>query len=149
MKISPERFATVIEAYGSQPERWPADERAAAIAYLAHSAQAQALVAEYHALDEWLDQYQIVELPALESHVISQAKDISAGNAFDRLMDWLLPHSGRVLAWVWRPAMVACLPLVCGIFLADYFSFGIEGTQNSWEEELYLISLNDYAETLE
>ncbi len=149
MKISPERFATIVEAYGSQPARWPADERAAATAFLAQSAQAQALVAEHHALDEWLDQYRLEALPSLESHVISQARSVSAGNAFDRLMDWLLPHSGRVLAWVWRPTMVACLPLVCGILLADYFSFGIEGTQNSWEEELYLLSLNDYAETLE
>ncbi|MDP1932566.1 MAG: hypothetical protein Q8L60_14020 [Gammaproteobacteria bacterium] len=149
MKISPERFATIIEAYGSQPGRWPTDERAAASDYLAQSAQAQALVAEYQVLDEWLDHYRIVSLPALEQHVINQAQNISTGNAFDRLMDWLLPHSGRVLAWVWRPTMVACLPLICGIYLADYFSFGIDGTQNSWEEELYLLSLNDYAETLE
>lgn len=149
MKITPERFATIIEVYGSQPERWPAEERAEAAAFLAQDHRAQALVAEYQSLDAWLDQYQVAALPTLEAHVLSQARNVSTGNAFDRLMDWLLPRSGRVLAWVWRPAMVACLPLVCGIYLADYFSFGIESTQNSWEEELYLLSLNDYAETLE
>ncbi|OGT74876.1 MAG: hypothetical protein A3H44_15280 [Gammaproteobacteria bacterium RIFCSPLOWO2_02_FULL_57_10] len=149
MKITPERFATIVEVYGSQPEHWPVEERAEASAFLAQNPSAQALVAEYQSLDAWLDQYRVPALPALEAHVLSQARNVSTGNAFDRLMDWLLPHSGRVLAWVWRPAMVACLPLICGIYLADYFSFGIESPQNSWEEELYLLSLNDYAETLE
>lgn len=149
MKITPERFATIIEIHGSQPEHWPVEERAEARAFLAQNSHAQTLLAEYRSLDAWLDQYQIPALPALETHVLSQARSVSTGNALDHLMDWLLPHSGRVLAWVWRPAMVACLPLVCGIYLADYYSFGIEGTQNSWEEELYLLSLNDYAETLE
>lgn len=149
MKITPERFATIIDTCGSQPERWPAEERAAVTDYLARNPQAQALVAEHRQLDELLDAYSMTPLPGLESRVLSQARSVATGNAFDRLMDWLLPHSGRVLAWVWRPAMVACLPLVGGIFLADYFTFGIEGTQNSWEEELYLLSLNDYAETLE
>ena len=149
MKITPERFATIIETCGSQPERWPADERAAITDHLAHDRHAQTLLADYRELDVLLDEYRVAALPGLEAHVLSQVRNTAAGNAFDRLMDWLLPHSGRLLAWVWRPAMVACLPLVCGIFLADYFSFGIDGTQNSWEEELYMLSLNDYAETLE
>ncbi len=149
MTISSERFAAIVEAYGTEPGRWPAEERSAAIAYCASHPEAQALIAEFRALDEMLDQFQVADLAVLQRNVLSQVARTSAGNISDRLLEWLLPHSERLMAWLWRPALVACLPLVCGILLADYFSFGIEGVQNSREEELYLLSLNDDAETFE
>ena len=37
------RFAAIVEAYGSAPQRWPGSERAAAEALLAASAEARAL----------------------------------------------------------------------------------------------------------
>lgn len=149
MKITPERFATIIEAYGSEPERWPDDERAWALAYLEQNLPAQTLVAEYRMLDELLDQFPVTEISRLEQRMLERAVEAVDSNLFDRLMDWLLPRSGRVLAWMWRPALVACLPLICGLYLGNYFSFGIDGSQHSREEELYMLSLNDYAETLE
>lgn len=149
MTISSERFAAIVEAYGTEPARWPAEERSAAMAHCATHREAQTLIAEFRALDEMFDQYQVADLSMLQRNVLSQVARTSAGNIFDRLLDWLLPHSERIMAWLWRPALLACLPLVCGILLADYFSFGIEGIQNSREEELYLLSLNDYAETFE
>lgn len=149
MTISSERFAAIVEAYGTEPARWPAEERSAAIAHCAKYPEAQALIAELRAVDEMLDQFQVADLSVLQRNVLNQVARTSAGNAFDRLLEWLLPHSERLMAWLWRPALVACLPLVCGILLADYFSFGIEGVQNSREEELYLLSLNDYTETFE
>ena len=149
MTISSERFAAIVEAYGTEPARWPAEERSAAMAHCATHPEAQTLLAEFRALDEMLDQYQVEDLSVLQRNVLSQVARTSAGNAFDRLLEWVLPHSERLMAWLWRPALVACLPLVCGILLADYFSFGIEGVQNSREEELYLLSLNDYTETFE
>ena len=149
MKITPERFTTIVEAYGSQPRRWPANERAAALDYLEQHPAAQTLVAEHRMLDELLDQFPVLEMSRLEQRVLEHAVEEVDRNLFDRLMDWLLPRSGRVLAWMWRPALVACLPLICGLYLGNYYSFGIDGTQNSREEELYMLSLNDYAETLE
>lgn len=149
MTISSERFAAIVEAYGTEPARWPAEERTAAALHCATHPEAQALVEEFEALDELLNQFQIADLSVLQRNVLNQVARTSAGNFFDRLLDWLLPHSERLMAWLWRPALVACLPLVCGILLADYFSFGIEGVQNSREEELYLLSLNDYTETFE
>lgn len=149
MTISSERFAAIVEAYGTESARWPAEERTAAMAHCATHPEAQALVAEFQALDEMLNQFQVADLSVLQRNVLIQVARTSAGNVFDRLLDWLLPHSERLMAWLWRPALVACLPLVCGILLADYFSFGIEGVQNSREEELYLLSLNDYTETFE
>lgn len=149
MKITPERFATIIEAYGSQPERWPENERDAALAYMEHHTPAQILVTEYRKLDELLDQFSATEISRLEQRMLEHVVDAVGNNLFDQLMDWLLPRSGRVLAWMWRPALVACLPLICGIYLGNYYSFGIDGTQNSREEELYMLSLNDYAEIQE
>lgn len=149
MTISSERFTAIVEAYGTEPARWPAEERSAAIAHCETHPEAQRLIVEFQALDAMLDQFQVADLSLLQRNVLSQVARTSAGNIFDRLLDWLLPHSERIMAWLWRPALVACLPLVCGILLADYFSFGIEGVQNSREEELYLLSLNDYAETFE
>lgn len=53
--MTPDRFATLIDAYGASPERWPASERQAALAYLRATPAAQALVAEAGRLDALLD----------------------------------------------------------------------------------------------
>ena len=79
-----------------------------------------------------------------------EVPDIAAfSHLLDQALDWLLPRSDRLLAWIWRPALVACLPLVCGIYMANFFSFGITGPELAWEEELSLLALNDYAEIAE
>lgn len=149
MTISSERFAAIVEAYGTEPARWPTEERTAAMTHCATHPEAQALIEQFQTLDELLNQFHVADLSALQRNVLTQIARTSAENVFDRLLDWLSPHSERLMAWLWRPALVACLPLVCGVLLADYFSFGIEGVQNSREEELYLLSLNDYTETFE
>jgi hypothetical protein len=60
--MTPDRFATLIDAYGASPERWPASERQAALAYLQATPAAQALVAEAGRLDALLDR---LEAPAV------------------------------------------------------------------------------------
>lgn len=51
-----ERFKAIIEAYGSGPQRWPAGERAAALAYRdAHPREAEALLGDAAVLDRLLD----------------------------------------------------------------------------------------------
>lgn len=149
MNMAPERFDAIIEAYGSRPERWPAEERPAALAYLNSNPQAQALVASYSALDDLLDEYRVEGLTSLQQHVLVQTAIVSESTILDRVFEWLLPRSERVLAWFWRPALLACLPLLCGLYLGNHFSFGIDGTQHSWEEEMFMLSLNDYAEPLQ
>lgn len=149
MNMASERFDAIIEAYGSRPERWPAEERAAALAYLRDNPQAQALVNSYRALDDLLDEYQVEGLTSLQQHVLVQTALVSESTLLDRVFEWLLPRSERVLAWFWRPALLACLPLLCGLYLGNHFSFGIDGTQPSWEDEMFMLSLNDYAEPLQ
>jgi hypothetical protein len=53
--ISPDRLTTLLEAYGADPRRWPAAERADAQALLARSAEARALAQDAQVLDRVLD----------------------------------------------------------------------------------------------
>lgn len=46
-----DRFATLVEAYGADPHRWPVAERAAAQALLAASTEARRLLQQAEALD--------------------------------------------------------------------------------------------------
>jgi hypothetical protein len=50
-----ERFAAIVEAYGGSPARWPDAERAAAVALMKASPEAQRLAEEAEALDGLLD----------------------------------------------------------------------------------------------
>jgi len=149
MTMAPERFDAIIEAYGTRPERWPAGERSAALAYLQSHPQAQAFVASYSPLDDLLDAYHVEGLTSLQQHVLVQTAIVSESTVLDKVFEWLLPRSERVLAWFWRPALVACLPLLCGLYLGNHFSFGIDNTQHSWEDEMLMLSLNDYEEPLQ
>ena len=50
----------------------------------------------------------------------------------------------------WRPALAACLPLVFGIVLGNYYSFGISSEVDEfdyWEDELAMIALTDISES--
>lgn len=53
-RMAMDRFAAILDAYGAAPQRWPADERAAAESLLAASAQARALQAGAARLDDVL-----------------------------------------------------------------------------------------------
>jgi hypothetical protein len=53
--MTPERFHTLVEAYGADPRRWPGHERDDALAWArAHRAEADAVLEEALALDAWL-----------------------------------------------------------------------------------------------
>src|SRR6516164_1960260 len=53
--MTPERFHTIVAAYGADPQRWPRDERNDALEWArAHRAQANAVLEEALELDSWL-----------------------------------------------------------------------------------------------
>jgi hypothetical protein len=58
--MTPERFGALAQAYGADLQRWPVEERDAAMA-LAHagSPRIAAMLAEAAALDKVLDRYQV------------------------------------------------------------------------------------------
>lgn len=51
------RLRTLLDAYGAAPQRWPEEERAAALALIAQSSEARAAVAAAEALDATLGAY--------------------------------------------------------------------------------------------
>jgi len=65
-----ERLTALIDAYGSEPRRWPAHERQAALTLLATSAEAQAHLREAAALDALL----AVKLPEIEPSASLKAR---------------------------------------------------------------------------
>jgi hypothetical protein len=73
--MTPERFRHITEAYGAAPERWPADERDAALALLAGGdAQAHAALALARTLDGMLDAHAIATpAPALVQRIVASA----------------------------------------------------------------------------
>ncbi|WP_027794065.1 hypothetical protein [Paraburkholderia acidipaludis] len=53
--MTPERFHTLVGAYGADPRRWPPHEREDALAWArSHRAEAQAALEEALELDAWL-----------------------------------------------------------------------------------------------
>jgi hypothetical protein len=53
--MTPDRFRTIVDAYGADASHWPAGERAAALAWAdAHHDEAHALLSASAQLDAWL-----------------------------------------------------------------------------------------------
>ena len=61
-----ERFANLLDAYGADFHRWPAETRAAAAAFAAQDAEASALIAEARKLDAALDAARETHAPSPE-----------------------------------------------------------------------------------
>lgn len=58
--MTPERFRTIVAAYGADARRWPDAERAAAQSWAsAHRVEADALLAQAEPLDAWLDSHAV------------------------------------------------------------------------------------------
>ena len=58
--MTPERFRTIVDAYGADPRRWPDEDRAAAQAWAdLHRGEADTLLAESAGLDAWLTSHTV------------------------------------------------------------------------------------------
>lgn len=64
------RLRALLDAYGARPERWPSDEREAAVAFLAESTQARALQAAAARMDALLD---VVPTPRPSAGLVERA----------------------------------------------------------------------------
>jgi anti-sigma factor RsiW len=106
-KMTLERFAAIIDAYGTSPARWPADERAAAEALLAEDPAAQALAAEAAKLDLMLAAAR-VEAPSaalVERLMAARPRAVAVAPAplqdkgvFRRLIEALWPYGSPVVS---------------------------------------------------
>ena len=110
------RFRTLVDAYGSTPERWPDDERDEALALLATSAEAQVLRHEAERLDSALDQIpELAPSPALMARILAESETPPRTKSrwFDILVETIWPG-----ARLWQPlgafASAAALGLLLG-----------------------------------
>ena len=146
MKIT--EFTRIVETYGSEPTRWPTELREDCAAFMASNPTASSLINRQRQLEKLLDQVPVPDFPGLESRVLNQQLPPHRGTLADQILAWLLPENGFGKQ-IWRPAMLACLPLVFGIAIGNFFSFGV-GLENDgfayWDDELTMLSLNDYTE---
>ncbi|KFG98380.1 hypothetical protein GQ56_0104865 [Burkholderia paludis] len=73
--MTPERFRTIVAAYGSDARRWPDDERTAAEGWArAHPGEALAALDEAAELDAWLANDTVAPpAPALVERIVASA----------------------------------------------------------------------------
>jgi len=143
-----QEFIQLIEEQGSDPKSWPTELRGQIDSLLANDPEAVSALTQYRELDSLLLSISAPDFSQLSDRVASQdlpARDISM---LDAIMNWLFPYAGSGL--VWRPALLACLPLVFGVVMSNYFTFGIgtDQLQQNWDDELAMLSLSDYSENL-
>ena len=142
-------FSQVIEIYGADSAMWPEDLREDLEAFLAKNESARSLLSEYSHLEQSLDKIAVPDFPGLETRVLNQSLSPRQQSLFVSLISWLLPTE-NFGANLWRPALAACLPLVFGIVLGNYYSFGISSEVDEfdyWEDELAMIALTDISES--
>ena len=142
-------FSQVIEIYGADSTMWPEDLREDLEAFLSKNQSMRALLSEHSQLEQSLDKIAVPDFPGLETRVLNQALSPRQQSLFVSLISWLLPTE-NFGANLWRPALAACLPLVFGIVLGNYYSFGISSEVDEfdyWEDELAMIALTDISES--
>ncbi len=125
-------FTHYASTYGSEISQWPNEVKQVAVDALAVNPQWQSLLEAEVSLDQALDAYQVSSspLPDLEQAILnSTAAKI---DLIDRILAWLIPQNS-----VFRPALVACVPLLVGVILGN--SLEIED-QYVLSEEIELIS---------
>lgn len=144
-----EEFTRIVDLYGSESARWPKRLRAECESFLANNIEARTLLNQQWQVDDIMAQLEAPSFPGLEARVLNQPLPERNRSFFEEMVSWLMP-SESFGKQVWRPAIAACIPLVFGIVLGNYFSFGIaiedDGFQY-WGDELAMLSLTDYTET--
>lgn len=143
-----EEFTKIIDLHGTESARWPKSVRTECELFVANNVEARALLNQQWAIEDLMEQIEVPNFPGLESRILNQTLPEREESLFDRLIAWLLPPSmgGQNL---WRPAVAACLPLVFGVVLANYFSFGVGIDVDDfqyWDDELVMLSFTDIDE---
>ncbi len=108
------KFEALIDAYGAEPRRWPADRRAAAEALLEISAEARALRDAGARLDGLIAAAPVEPAPAhLVGRILAAAPRSRAARR---------AGAGGWLAGLWKPAIGLAFAAVMGIALGGVVS---------------------------
>jgi hypothetical protein len=126
-----QRLREILDAYGADPARWPAEERAGALRLLSDSAEAAAMRDDAQALDSLLNQAPGLEpTPELMAEILARPSR-SRGRA---LLEALWPFGP-----IWRPALGMAAAVVLGVAVGALtpppFGDG-EATQTSLSDEI-------------
>jgi len=149
MSLSPEEFVALVEAYGTDLQRWPVVDEVA-VERLRRHPQCRQAWQDAQTLDSVLDAHALPAFEALEARLLQQALPGRPAGLFERLFSWLTPPMSEpgLMPW-WRPLALASVPLMLGLFIGSQYDPAIDyGQALSLEEELYFISFSDYAEVM-
>jgi hypothetical protein len=106
------RFETLLDAYGTEPRRWPADRRAESETLLQRSSEARAMRDAAARLDALLDTASIQPAPAdLVGRVLAAAPKARASRG---LSNWI--------AGFWKPVMGLACAAMFGVALGGVVS---------------------------
>jgi len=142
-----QRFKELIEAYGTRSERWPEADRNAALIFLQGDRDAIEIVKELRSLDEALDADLVAQPTNLKLDILNQISVTTVNRAekkqadlFSKLWYWLGPYANGSFV-IWRPAIVACIPLLAGVYLGSVIDTGSDDYLLEWEEDIYVMGL--------
>ena len=154
-----DRLETIINCYGSDPGRWPSDERQAALDFINNSRTArqalQASTTSAMQLDAWLASDASLTAPQQLQHRIAQrateqvlGSSMQGGltdNLLERFFTWLLPDPTDLINsfwknsfWknsFWKSGLVACLPLVVGMVWGNFTTTSMSTAGFFFQEE--------------
>lgn len=142
-----DELITLLESHGSKPENWPDAARSATRNLLDTDPEAARILARFEEMDTALAAIPAPAFPGLATRIAGQALPEKQAGWPEALLNWLLPNGD--LSMLWRPALLACLPLFVGVIVGSYYNFGIGSQSQSleyWEDELAMISLTDYSQ---
>jgi len=141
-----ERFTLIVESYGADSQQWPGDERVEALEFSRTSSDAMSLLDQAAELDQHLALFELpnseLSVQRIEMGILSALKQgrLKQGR-LERLLGWVLPDFDDLAHTLWRPALVACVPLLFGV------AIGLTLTNNTYElssdEELSLLAFTD------
>ena len=150
--LSQERAATVLHAYGADPERWPESEREAMQRTIAQSPELQAMAAAEESLDQRLSTHsvavslsvddvlaQLDSLHAQQTAPSVPVSDVASGSG------WLEGLITGISGQWWRPAVAACAPLALGVAL------GVSdiGVSEDWQSSEQYLFAPGYEESID
>jgi hypothetical protein len=120
-----DRLRAIVDAYGADPARWPAAERAAGEALVAGSPSARALVADAAPLDTALDTLPALRpTPAMRTAVLAAAPRPPAPSFAARLREGWRELFGELGGWQTAGGILAAA-LVLGIVSGRMLSEGM------------------------
>ena len=126
-----DRLRAIVDAYGGDPVRWPAAERAAGEALLARSAAAQTLIAAAADLDAALDSVSALQpTPAMRARILAAAPRPPAPSFLARLREDWREFFAELGGWRMASTVLAA-SLVLGILSGGLLSERLSSSETA------------------